>query len=574
MLKKTTLFLSIAIASATFLHADAPIPPIISSADRFHPEIGASGMVVSRETVATEEGLKVLQAGGNAIDAAVVTHFVLAVTTPQAGNIGGGGFMIIHHDEEDETVALDYREKAPQAAYRDLFLDEEGNADSEKSRYSHVAAGIPGSVAGMAKALETYGTLSWAEALAPAIRVAREGFPVSRDLAFSLDSGKARLLANGEAKDVFFKSDNTPYVFGEILKLPLLADTLEKIAEGGPEVFYEGEIAAALVADMEANDGIWTMEDLAAYEAIFREPAMGNYQGYTIASMPPPSSGGVHIVQMLNVLEPYDLKALGHNSSAYIHLLSGAMQHAYADRSKHLGDSDFYPVPLEWLTSKEYGHEIRDKLNRFAAVQALEVSPGEAPQEGDQTTHFSIVDGDGNAVSCTTTVNFSFGNKYLVPGLGFFLNNEMDDFSAKPGVPNAYGLVGGEANAIEAEKRMLSSMSPTLILDENGDIFMVAGSPGGSRIITATLQAILNVIDHEMNIAEAVSEARFHNQWLPDAIYFEEGLNLDSIRILESMGYTLRQRTRVGNVNAIVKKGEYLYGAADPRALAGSAKGF
>lgn len=555
--------------------AEPPSPdaPILSSSDRFHPAVGANGMVVSREALATEAGRAVLESGGNAVDAAVTVGFVLAVTTPQAGNLGGGGFMLIHSAEGNETVAIDFREKAPRAATRDLFLDEQGNADSEKSRYSHLAVGVPGTVAGLSLALERHGTRSLAETLAPAIELARDGFPVSRDLAFSLRSGADRLKRSGAARDVFFKEDGRPLRAGETLRLPALAETLERIASDGSQAFYEGAIAEALVADMEAHGGLITREDLAAYEAVLREPVRGRYRGFEITSMPPPSSGGVHIVQMLNVLEPIDLAAMGHNSARYVHTLAETMKFAYADRSRHLGDSDFVPVPLDWLTSPAYAAEIRSRLDPERATASESISPGTAPREGEQTTHFSLIDAQGNAVSCTTTVNFSFGNQYLIPELGFFLNNEMDDFSAKPGTPNAYGLIGGEANAIAAEKRMLSSMSPTIVL-KDGKPFLIVGSPGGSRIITTTLQVILNIIDHGMNVAEAVSAPRFHHQWLPDRLYYEKDLNPDTRRILENRGHALEAGGRIGNANAIHSHGGYHYGAADPRALSGRARGF
>lgn len=567
-MKQSAGFLGCVLFMTGVLSARDPAP-IISPGDRFHPEVATRGMVVSRERLASEAGVELMRTGGNAVDAAVATGFVLAVTTPQAGNLGGGGFMIVHLAEEKRTLALDFREKAPAAARPDMFLDEEGDADAERSRYSHLATGVPGSVAGLVHAQKHYGRKSLAEVMAPAIRLAEEGFPVSADLAYSLHAGRERLLGKGGAGDVFFKEDGGAYRAGETLRLPDLARVLKAVAEDGTEPFYEGWIAEALVEDMEANAGIISRADLADYGVIERDTVRGAYRGFEVHSMPPPGSGGIHIVQMLNVLSGYDLRALGHNSAAGIHLLAETMKRAYADRSKHLGDSDFFPVPTEWLTSPEYAEELRAGIDPDKATPSTEIAPGTAPREGDQTTHFSVVDSDGNAVSCTTTVNFSFGNKYLVPGLGFFLNNEMDDFSAKPGAPNAYGLIGGEANAVEPAKRMLSSMSPTIIMRE-GRPYLVLGSPGGSRIITATLQVILNVVDHEMNVAEAVSVPRAHHQWLPDQLYHEEGISPDTLDRLRSRGFETVERSRIGNVNAILARDGHLFGAADPRALSGA----
>lgn len=566
-----TLVVSLLLTGSSSVFAQVPTP-IISPSARFHPEVARQGIVVSRERLASEAGTEILAAGGNAIDAAVATAFTLAVTTPQAGNLGGGGFMIVHLAETGKTVAIDFREKAPLAATRDMFLDEEGNADSERSRYTHLATGVPGSVAGLALVQEHYGSLPLATVMAPAIRWAEDGFPVSSDLAFSLTVGKDRLLRSEGARATFFDSGGNAPDPGERLRLPELAKVLRAIAEEGAEVFYEGWIADALVADMQAHGGIITAADLAGYEAFERETASGEYRGYTIHSMPPPSSGGVHIVQMLNVLSGFDLAESGHNSAASLHLIAETMKRAYADRAKHLGDSDFYPVPREWLTSTDYAAELRAGIDRDHATPSTEVAAGTPPHEGDQTTHFSVVDAAGNAVSCTTTVNFSFGNKYLVPGLGFFLNNEMDDFSAKPGVPNAYGLIGGEANSIEAEKRMLSSMSPTIVL-KDGKPFLVVGSPGGSRIINATLQAMLNVIDYDMNLAEAIAIPRVHHQWLPDVLFYEKGISPDTLERLRERGFEVQQRDRIGNVNGVMARDGFLFGYADPRALSGWVSG-
>lgn len=530
-------------------------------------------MVASRDGLATAAGVEVLRKGGNAIDAAVTTAFVLAVTTPQAGNLGGGGFIVLHRADAGLTTTIDFREKAPAAATPDLFLDENGEVDTRLSRESHLASGVPGSVAGLALALEKYGTISLAEAIAPALELAENGFPVSRDLAFSLEEAVEQLRRHGAAGETFFHEDASPLRAGEMVRLPELAKVLRAIAEEGPEVFYRGWIAERFVEDMAANEGIVTLEDLAAYKAVERPPVRGNYRGYEIVAMPPPSSGGVHLVQMFNVLSELDPSEFPALSAADFHLRAEVMKFAYADRSKHLGDSDFYPVPLDWLTSLEYAAEIRARIEPDRAIPSAEIAPGTVSHEGMDTTHFSVIDKDGNAVACTTTVNSSFGNKYLVPGLGFFLNNEMDDFSSKPGAPNAYGLVGTESNKIEAEKRMLSSMSPTLVF-KDGKVFLAVGSPGGSRIISSTFQVIRNVIDYRMNLATAIAEPRIHHQWLPDILYYEDGLSPDTLARLAEMGYVLEKRRRIGNVNAVMCSAGVFEGYADQRALSGSAQGY
>ncbi len=543
----------------------APEPPIYNSIATSHPESALHGMVSSREKLASEAALEVLKNGGNAIDAAVTLGFAMAVTTPQAGNIGGGGFMMIHSADTNTTVAIDYREKAPLAASRDMFLDDEGNVDKELSRYSHQAAGVPGTVAGFALALEKYGTISLADALAPAIDLAQNGFPINEDLYKSLKTGKERVTQHSpHVLKYFYDSAGVPHSPGHIVKLPELAKSLTLISEQGPDAFYKGPIADLIVKDMEANGGIMTKQDLENYEAVVRNPVRGTYKGYEIVSMPPPSSGGVHIVQILNILEPFDLKTSGHNSAKTIHLMAEAMKFAYADRSKHLGDSDFNPIPVEWLTSKQYADDIRSRMNTEMATPSVEILPGEEIHEGLDTTNFTVIDNLGNAVANTYTVNFSFGSKIMPPGTGFFLNNEMDDFSSKPGVPNAYGLIGGEYNSIESEKRMLSSMSPTLVL-KDGKPFLLTGSRGGSQIITVSLQVILNVLEHEMNLSEAVSASRIHHQWLPDVLRLERGISADTQSLLKEMGYEIKEGGAMGTANSVSLQDEVYFGAPDPR---------
>ena len=424
--------------------------PIYSREDRFHPVTAVNGMVSSQERYATEAGLQVLKEGGNAVDAAVTVGFTLAVTLPQAGNIGGGGFMLIHLAKDNQTVAIDYREKAPQAATRDMFLNEKGEVDKGKSRFSHLAVGVPGTVAGLTLALEKYGTISLERALQPAIELAEKGFPVSEYLHRSLGFTKKRMEAYPASMAIFYKPNGVPYDVGEIIVQKDLAKSLKLIAKQGPKAFYQGEIAEAIAAEMAANGGLITKADLAAYESVIREPVKGSYRGYEIYSMPPPSSGGVHLIGMLNILEAFPISELGHNSAQTIHLMTESMKLAYADRSKFLGDADFVPVPIAALISKSYAEQQGRKIKPDRATPSQEIAPGNPTQlsESNDTTHYSVMDKFGNAVSNTYTLNFTYGSQITVPGTGILLNNEMDDFSAKPGVPNAFGLTGGEFNAI------------------------------------------------------------------------------------------------------------------------------
>jgi len=538
---------------------------IYSHMDRIHPTVAENGMVATQEATATRIGLEVLRDGGNAVDAAVTVAFTLAVTLPRAGNLGGGGFMLVHDAEAGETVAIDYRETSGERAFRDMYLDAEGNPDPELSRFSGLAVGVPGTVAGMALALERYGTISLADALEPAIRLAEEGITVSRDLAASLRGLEERLKRWDSTARIFYKDDGGYFAPGETLVQADLAGSLRLIAEDGPAAFYEGPIGEMIVAEVERQGGHLTMGDLRAYEPVVREPVRGTYRGYEIASMPPPSSGGTHIVQILNTLEGDDIGAMGPGSAATIHLMAEAMKYAYADRSEYLGDPDFVDVPLEALTSKTYAKDIRARIDPERAAPAAEIKPGDlGPYESAETTHFSIVDADGNAVANTYTINFSYGTGLVAEGTGILLNNELDDFSAKPGVPNAYGLIGGEANAVAPRKRPLSSMSPTIVFSD-GRPHLVTGTPGGSRIITTTLQVIMNVIDHEMNIAEATYAPRIHHQWLPDELRIEEGLSPDTVRLLEDKGHEVMVGAAMGSAQSIMVTEQGLFGASDPR---------
>jgi gamma-glutamyltranspeptidase / glutathione hydrolase len=558
----SSLYAGLLLASAAAL---AQQSPIYSERDVIHPVYGENGMVATQEEKASRIGLEVLQNGGNAVDAAVTIAFALAVTLPRAGNIGGGGFMLVHDAGTGETVAIDYREKAGGVAFRDMFLDETGEADPEKSRYGGLAVGVPGTVAGMALALERYGTISLAEALAPAIELAEQGITVSADLSDSLQAAQERLQQWPSSTAVFYKDGGVPYEPGETLVQGDLAASLRLIAERGPGAFYGGPVAERIVAAVGRAGGHLTLDDLRSYEAVVREPVQGDYRGFAIVSMPPPSSGGVHIVQILNTLEGFPIGFLGHNGAETVHLMAEAMKLAYADRSEYLGDPDFVDVPVAALTSDAYAAHLRSRISRGRARPAAELTPGDlAPYESAETTHFSIVDAAGNAVANTYTINFSYGTGLVAEGTGILLNDELDDFSAKPGAPNAYGLIGGDANAVAPGKRPLSSMSPTIVLAD-GAPFLITGTPGGPRIITTTLQIIMNVIDHGMNIAEATYAPRVHHQWLPDELRIEEGLSPDTIRLLEQKGHDVVVSDAMGSTQSIMVTPGGLFGSSDPR---------
>jgi gamma-glutamyltranspeptidase / glutathione hydrolase len=547
---------------------------ILADRDIFHPVIAEHGMVATQQALATEAGVQVLREGGNAIDAAVTVGFALAVTLPRAGNLGGGGFMLIHLGHSGETVAVDYRETAPQGAGRDMFLDAAGQADNEASRYSYRAVGVPGTVAGLTMILKQYGTISLARALAPAIELAEAGFAVDRSLHESLIAVRKRMAASAASMAIFYPNEGMPPKIGDKLVQKDLAWSLRMIAERGADAFYDGPIAEKLLADLRTHGGLITADDLAGYRPVIREPVRGTYRGHEILSMPPPSSGGAHIIQMLNLMEPYPIGELGHNSAATIHLMAQSMKLAYADRAVHLGDPDFVAVPTAGLVSREYADRLRSRINPKCDTPSEEIQAGRpAAFESNETTHFSIIDNQGNMVANTYTLNLSFGTKFTAAGTGILLNNQMDDFSAKPGSPNAYGLIGGPANAIAGGKRMLSSMSPTLVLKE-GEPFLATGSPGGSRIITTTLQVIMNVIDHGMNIATATHAVRIHNQWLPDELRIERGLNRDTIGLLEKMGYPIATRDAMGGTQSVLVRDGLFFGASDPRRPGGATVGY
>ena len=548
--------------------------PAFDPEARFHPAYAREGMVVSESAYATRAGLDVLREGGNAIDAAVTVGFTMAVTYPRAGNLGGGGFMLIYLPGAKEAVAIDYREKGPLAARKEMYIDEKGAVDEGKTLRSIIASGVPGTVAGLALALEKYGTITLEKALRPAVSLAENGFPVDEELIRSLTRAEERMKASHESMKIFFESGGGSYSAGELLIQKDLARSLKEIAESGPDAFYKGDVAEKITGFMKENGGLITMEDLSSYEAVIRKPVRGTYRGYEIYSMPPPSSGGVLLVEMLNMLERFPLGSYGHNSARAIHLMAECMKLAYADRSAYLGDPDFGDIPVSRLTSKEYARELSAKIDPERATPSGRISPGGPVQrEGGNTTHFSVVDKWGNAVSNTYTLNFNYGSGITVPGTGILLNNEMDDFSITPGVPNAYGLTEGRLNALEPGKRMLSSMTPVIVL-RDGKPFLITGSPGGSLIITTVLQILTNVIDFGMNVSEATNAVRVHHQWMPDELRAEKGLNSDTVSLLTNMGYKVVTGDTMGIAESIVKFGDFLYGASDPRRPGGLAEGY
>ena len=534
-----TAVISLALPLAACGQQAAPEAPVYRYGDSQHSEKSANGMVAAQNRLSAEVGAAILAKGGNAYDAAVAVGFSLAVTLPRAGNIGGGGFMLIHDAESGDNIAIDYREMAPLKARRDMYLDENGDVVKGLSSYSHLASGVPGTVAGFWHVHKKYGRLPWKQVLEPAIRQARDGIPVSYDMASILAARQQRLCEQEAACRYMYKPGGGTYAPGELLTQPDLARTLQLIADEGADAFYKGEIAELIIAEMERGGGLIDAESLAAYKVIEREPVRGNYRGYDIVAMPPPSSGGIHILQMLNMLEHFPVAEMGAGGSDAIHVLAEVMRVAYADRSKHVGDPDFYDVPQEWLVSKAYAAERAAEITMATARSSEDVAPGVEPiPEGEDTTHYSVIDADGNVVSNTYTVNYSFGSGIAVEGAGFFLNNEMDDFVSKPGVPNAFGMLGGEANAVEAQKRPLSSMTPTIVFDGD-DVLFTTGGPGGSVIITSVLQVIVNVLDHGMNLAEAVNAPRMHHQWYPDTLYLEADFSPDTVRLLQEKGHNV-----------------------------------
>ena len=535
-----------------------------------------NGIVSSQDFIASEVGRNILIQGGNAVDAAVATGFALAVTHPQAGNLGGGGFMLVSLAEEKDVISLDFRETAPSAANKDMYLDGTGEVDTDRAQYSRLSSGIPGTVMGLLQALEKYGTMSRQMVMRPAIELALNGFIISDHLAESLNNHSSELSIDKSSIEYFLNRSE-----GEVFKQLDLAKTLKRIAQFGSQDFYSGETADLIVSEMKSGQGLITHADLRNYRVITRKPVIGNYKGYNLYAMSPPSSGGVHIIQMLNILGGYDLKSNGHNSAPYLHKMIEAMRRAYADRSEYLGDPDFVDIPVKSLTSKNYADALRTNIDLEVATPSQNIRPGaKMPKESMNTTHYSIIDRKGNAVSVTYTLNFSYGSGYSVDGAGFLLNNEMDDFSSKPGSPNGYGLIGGEANKIAPAKRPLSSMTP-LIIKKDKQVVLVTGSPGGSRIITSVLQMVLNVIEWNMNLSEAVNQPRIHHQWLPDVVDIERGISVDVIKKLNKMGHKFLldengnyDYDTLGRVNSVGQDSNLLVGSADPRGPKSAAIGF
>jgi gamma-glutamyltranspeptidase/glutathione hydrolase len=551
----------------TFLVTALLALPIAATAQPAPSVPAKNGMVASEEARATEIGVEILRQGGNAVDAAVAVGFALAVTLPESGNLGGGGFMVIRLANGNRNIAIDYRETAPAAATREMFLNEKGEADAQKSRFSGHAIGVPGTVAGLAHALKEYGSgkFTLAQLIAPAIPLARDGIEVTERMSASLARAQLQLARHPATAEIFLKADGTVWKPGEKLVQKDLAESLQAIAREGVHAFYEGPIADQIAAAVRLAGGQMARDDLANYRVREREPVVGRYRGDGVVSMPPPSSGGVHLVQMLNILEGYDLKSLGHNSAETIHLLAEAMKLAYADRSEFLGDPDFVKVPVRGVTSRRYADGLRKGIERDRARTAAEIKPGKALQyESDHTTHYSVMDKDGNAVANTYTLNFFYGVGMVAKGTGILLNNELDDFAAAPNAPNAYGLVGGDANAPGPRKRPLSSMTPTIVLKDERP-YLVTGAAGGSRIITAVLQTIVNAVDFGMDIGAAVSSPRVHHQWLPDQLELEPGIDASVMQALIEKRHNAKEGRSGRSVNSIMAVGGGFASVADPR---------
>jgi len=539
-----------------------------------NPIKAKNGMVVSANDLATKVGVVILKNGGNAVDAAVAVGFALSVTYPVAGNIGGGGFMVIHL-ADGRDITIDYREKAPFLSSKDMYLDSAGNYNPKLSQLGETSAGVPGSVAGMIYALEKYGTMKLADVIKSAINLAEDGFPLNESTAASFNRYKKSFEKFESTKKVFTKIDDV-FKEGEIFKQPDLAKTLRLIKENGRDGFYKNYVASLIVEQMKKSGGYISYEDLENYQPVVRQPVKGLYKGYDVISMGPPSSGGIALIELLNILENFSFDKKEWGSSRYIHTLAEAMKYVYADRTYHLGDEDFYPVPKKFLLSKEYAKQIASKIKSIA-VPSSEILQGKPKEflESMETTHYSVYDSYGNAVSTTTTINSGYGSKVVVDGAGFFLNNEMDDFSAKPNVPNQFGLLGGEANSIQPGKRMLSSMTPTIVLKDNKP-FLIVGSPGGSTIMTVVLQVILNVIDFDMDIMKAIEMPRIHHQWFPNEIIYEPfGMSVDVMENLLEKGHNIASPENLGRVEGILINNSdgFIYGSTDPRGN-GLAKGF
>jgi gamma-glutamyltranspeptidase/glutathione hydrolase len=552
----------------------------VSQAAPREPVRARHGMVASTNEVASRVGVEVMKRGGNAVDAAIAVAFALAVTHPAAGNLGGGGFMMIRL-KDGRSTAIDYREMAPAAAHRNVYLDKNGNLIEGEggSLVGYRAAGVPGTVRGMELALRKYGSgkLTWSQLLEPAHRLAANGFTVTYSLARSLKGSDEYLSKYAETKRIYLRDGNF-YKEGEIFRQPELAATFARLQRSGPNEFYEGETARLIVADMKRHNGLMTMEDLRGYVAKERTPLRGTYRGHEIISMPPPSSGGAVLIEMLNILEGYDLQKSEANSSDRYHLMAEAMRRAFADRAEYMGDSDFVKVPVAGLIDKSYAATLRATINTDRASTSAEVRAGRpAGYESEETTHFTVVDAEGNAVANTYTLNNSYGSAAVAKGTGMLLNDEMDDFAAKPGTPNLYGLIQGERNAVAPRKRPLSAMTPTIVLRKDGSLWFTVGSPGGPTIINTVLCIITDVIDYDMNIQQAIDAPRIHHQWLPDELVGEPfGLSGDTQRALTARGHTLAKLRYLGDAEGIMieEKTGMRLGATDPRRSDGQAVGY
>lgn len=539
-----------------------------------HPVVGRNGMVASQNADATRVGVEILKQGGNAIDAAVAVGLALAVTLPRAGNLGGGGFMLVHLAEEGRTVAIDFREVAPALAHRDMYFGAGDEVDENEYRFSHKSSGVPGTVAGLDHILRNYGTMTWAQVVDPALRLAREGIVVTDDLANNLRASKARLTRNPASAAAFYRPDGSDYEVGEILRQPDLAWSLEQLRAGGANAFYRGAIADRIIADMEAHNGIITRDDLANYRVIERAPVEGTYNGFDVRAMSAPSSGGMHIVQMLNILERFPLSDMGYGSADAMHVMAEAMKLAYADRSKYLGDPDFVELPERQLTSESYAETLAEGIDMSRARPSTDIAPGDlTAYESPETTHYSVMDSEGNAVVNTYTLMFSYGSGVVIDGAGFLMNNNMGNFTLRPDIPDAFGLMGSADNQIAAGRRPVSSMTPIIVL-RGGVPFLLTGSPGGSRIITTNMQLLVNVLGHGMNIADATVRPRIHHQWQPDRLEVESGFGPDAIRMLIERGHNVVAGRAMGSLQTVLFDGELFYGFSDPRRPGALSLGF
>ena len=544
---------------------------IFNSQSLIHPEVNRNGMVVTQHYLATDVGAKILEDGGNAYDASIAVAFALAVVLPRAGNIGGGGFMVMYDKEANENFSIDYREMAPRLASKDMFLNDDGSVNKKRAREGILSIGVPGTVYGMWEVHKKFGSISWKKLIEPAIKLAEEGFIMSPFMVDALNRRYKKLSNYQNFKDIFY--EDYPVAMDSRLIQKDLANTLSIIANKGVKGFYEGEIAQKIAQDMKDKNGLISSYDLKNYRPIWRRPIKGNFEKYEIITMGPPSSGGIHVIQMLNILEKFNLKELGHNSASYGALLSEVMKYAYADRSKYLADPDYFEVPVAQLTSKRYAEKIYNKIALNKVTPSSEILPGNLiPHESEDTTHFSIADKFGNVTSNTYTLNSGYGSGVIIEGTGILMNNEMDDFVSAPGVPNQFGLLGGEANKIEPFKRPLSSMTPTLVFKDDVPI-LATGSPGGSVIITAVLQFLLNTLVFEMEISDATIAPRVHQQWGPDILFLEKGFDINAGKQIESYGQKIMISGPRTSLESLQIKENLFYGFGDTRRPDSKAKG-